>query len=161
MATDDSNNGPKVKVLEYRGQEARDLMEKLGLEFSPPPVDERPWTKARMVAAFGDFLDGSIIDFARDMGAFKMNEKDIFEALHVAIAHNLGAIERGRAYVHNHVNGKEGPRDEEFHLKLQAVSQENIHIGWDHKNDHLTKPDFKCKDPYKVGESDEDSPASA
>ena len=137
-------------------------MEKLGLEFSPPPsADTRPWTKARMVAAFGDFLDGSIIDFAQDMAALKMTESDIFEAVQIAMAHNLGCVERARSFIHDSKDGKEDIRNMEFVAQVGGVSKLNTKIGWDHKDFHLTNKTEKCVDPYKVGEGDEDSPSAA
>lgn len=184
MATDDSND-VKVKMIELRGEPARaflkklqaeagaevkeipkedakELMERLGLDFTPQPKEgERPWTRRRMTTAFGDFLDDHIAAFVTDMSHQGMKPEDIFHALQASIAHNLGAVERARAFLHDSVNGKEGPRDEDFHLKVQALTQENIHIGWDHKNSHLKNPDFECLDPYKLGEADEDSPAKA
>lgn len=162
MATDDTK-GLNMKVLEFRGKDAKDLMEKLGLEFEPaPPIDEKPWTKKRMVTAFGSFIDDNIAGFARDMSVLGMTEADIFEAVQTAMAHNLGCVERARSFINDSKDGKEGPRDGEFYIKVQAASMEHIHIGWDHKDMHLTKPQEKCVDPYKLGEgTDEDPPAAA
>lgn len=165
MATDESkeSKGLNMKVLEFRGQDAKDLMKKLGLEFDPaPPVDEKPWTKKRMVTAFGSFIDDNIADFARDMSANGMNEADVFEAIQVALAHNLGCVERARSFINDSKDGKEGPRDTQFMTKVSEISLTNVKIGWDHKGLHLTRPAEKCVDPYKVGEGkDDENPPSA
>lgn len=160
MATDDKELN--MKVLEFRGQDARDLMKKLGLEFEPaPPIDEKPWTKKRMVTAFGSFIDDNIAGFARDMAAQGMTEKDIFEALQVAIAHNLGCVERARSFINDSKDGKEGPRDEDFLSLVRAVTTHNLNIGWEHKDFHFTNTTDKCVDPYKVGEGTDENPPSA
>lgn len=165
MATDDKKLN--MKVLEFRGQDAVDLMKKLGLDVpASRPKDTRKWTKQGMVLAFGNFLDDSIASFIADMKDSGMNEKDIFESLQVAIAHNLGCVERSRAYAteFNTEKGEEGPADTLFRLSVKDATARNLEVGWKHKDAHLTNPSFKCKDPYQVGEKDEpdeDSPASA
>lgn len=163
MATDDKKE-LNMKVMEFRGQDAKDLMEKLGLKFDPaPPVDEKPWTKKRMVTAFGSFIDDNIGDFAHDMSQHGMTEADIFEAIQVAMAHNLGCVERARSFIHDSKEGQvlEGPRDEDFLSQVQKLSKKNVEIGWDHKNTHLTRPAEKCVDPYKVYEGTDENPPSA
>ena len=160
MATEGSNGSGtkkvldigvgKVQVFEVSGKDASELIKQLvGGEAVELPMrrKQQKLTKNEMVPAFGNYIDDGITSFITDMMNAGSSQQEVFEAIHMALSHHVGASERSIAKVKMEDGGTGGLG------ALEDVRENNIIIGWEHRSFHIDNPGTPCPDnPYKVGE---------